>query len=385
MKKYIILIPFHNPWEWHTDYANQTAVILSRSHTVVCFLWGDAVSLWELIRGAKSYRPITRHESLWKIQPLFFIPGKRIFAVQLVNIFLNSIIVHILCSCIAVWQTRTKLFWFFGYYDPAFLLLPPFFRQWKTVYDCVDIATHPNANLARRIHESEMHVLDYAWIVFANSQTLTTKIRPKRPDVFTVPLGFRMDMFRRPHLHHLGYTGRRPIIGYIGSIDYRLDILLIHSLVIGHPQWQFALIGPVFYDHFPLEKQRMLSRILTHANVTYEQVRQDAIPHILSQFSVAIIPYDMKIPLSRYAYPMKVMEYFYAQRKIISAPINELLRFAPLLRFARNNNEWEREIRSAIAHPLSKTQRTMSKAIAVRNTWEQKLNAILKFMSAVSR
>lgn len=383
MKKYIILIPFHNPWEWHTDYANQTAVILSRTHIVVCFLWGDAVSLWELIRGAKSYRPLVHHGSVWKIQPLFIFPGKRFFTIQLVNIFLNSIFVHILCSCIAVWQPRTKLFWFFGYYDPAFLLLPPFFRQWKTVYDCVDIATHPNTKLARHIHESEAHLLDYAWVVFANSHTLTEKIRPKRPDVYTVPLGFRMDMFRHPQNHPLNYRGRQPIIGYIGSIDYRLNISLIYSLAMRHPKWQFALIGPIFYDHFSVKKQQILSRILTRPNVIYEQVGQEAIPSILSQFSVAIIPFDMTIPLSRYAYPMKVMEYFYAQKPVVSAPIDELLQFTPLLHFARNQKEWEREIRMAIARPMSKTRRIMSREIAVRNTWEQKLNAILKFMSAV--
>ena len=384
MKKYVILIPFHNPWTWHTDYANQTAVILSRTQIVVCFLWGDAVSLWELLQHRNTYRPIVRHNNLWKVQPLFLLPGKRIFAIQLVNIFLNILFVHILCSGIALWHARTNLFWFFGYYDPAFIILPPFFRHWKTIYDCVDIATHPNQRLARHIRTSEAHLLEYAWIVIVNSQTLRDKIRTKRPDVYTVPLGFRMDMFRRPKHYTSGYTGRRPVVGYIGSIDYRLDFTVLLSVIKNRPDWQFMLVGPIFYDHLSAAKRHTMETILRLPNVTHDNVEPSMIPSVLSQFSVALIPYDMTIPLSKYAYPMKIMEYFYAQKPVVSAPIDELLRFAPLIRFARSRTEWDHSIHTALIHPMTTAQKHLAVSIARQNSWEEKVAAVMTFISAQS-
>jgi hypothetical protein len=385
MKKYVILIPFHNPWKWHTDYANQTATILSRTHIVVCFLWGDTVSLWELLRRHKTYRPIVRQKNLWKVQPLYLLPGKRIFAIQLVNIFLNVLFVHILCSGIALWHARTKLFWFFGYYDPAFIVLPPFFRHWKTVYDCVDIATHPNQKLARQIRASETLLLRYAWIVVANSQTLHSRIRIKRPDVYMVPLGFRIDMFRRPKHYPSGYTGRRPVVGYIGSIDYRLDFAVLLSVIKARPDWQFMLFGPVFYDHLTAAKRRAMEIIFALPNVTYDNVDPAMIPSVLSRFCVALIPYDMTIPLSKYAYPMKIMEYFYARKPVVSAPINELLRFVPLVRFARSRAEWCLNIHSALTHPMTAAQKRLAVSIAHRNSWEHKIAEIMTFLAAQSR
>ncbi len=384
MKKYVILIPFHNPWKWHTDYANQTATILSRTQIVVCFLWGDTVSLWELLRRHKTYRPIVRQKNLWKIQPLFLLPGKRIFAIQLVNMFFNVLFVHILCSGIALWHARTNLFWFFGYYDPAFIVLPPFFRHWKTVYDCVDIATHPNQKLARQIRDSEAQLLRYAWIVVANSQTLQSRIRIKRPDVYMVPLGFRIDMFRRPKHYPSGYTGRHPVVGYIGSIDYRLDFTVLLSVIKNRPNWQFMLFGPVFYDHLSSAKRRAMDIIFSLPNVTYDNVDPAMIPSVLSRFRVAIIPYDMTIPLSKYAYPMKIMEYFYAQKPVVSAPINELLHFAPLVRFARSRAEWDRSIHSALTHPMTAAQQRLAVSIAHRNSWEHKIAEIMTFLAAQS-
>lgn len=383
-KNFLFFIPFHNPWKWHTDYANQTATILSRNHIVICFLWGDAVSVWEILRRHKPYRPLTRQKTLWKIQPLYLFPGKRFFTIQLINIFMNILFAHILCSYIAFQHKSAKLFWFFGYYDPVFLLLPPFFRHWKTIYDCVDIATHPNTKLAHRILKSETHLLDYAWIVVTNSQTLHGRIRTKRPDVYMVPLGFRINMFHRPSRYVPAYSGSQPVIGYIGSIDYRLDFSVLFHLVTRHPSWHFTLTGPVFYDHLSAQKKETMEKIFAMPNVTHDMVRPTVIPHVLSRISVAIIPYDMRVALSKYAYPMKIMEYFYAQKPVVSSPIDELLRFTPLIRLARTNKEWDKAIFAALTHPMTRTQKNTAKTIAKANSWEQKIAAIMKFISVAA-
>lgn len=373
-----IFIPFHNPWSWHTDYANQTARILSKNHTVLCFLWGDAVSIKELVTRARSYHPLTRRGNLWKVQPLYLIPGKRILWVQYINLFLNAIVAYIICSIISLYQKRTIIFWFFGYFDPVFLLLPPIFRFHTAVYDCVDIATHPHPSLARRLKDAEKIFMSHAVLVVANSHTLVQQLKPIRADVVLVPLGFRIDMFNNPPSFPLPLTKTRPVIGFIGSIDYRINFRLLLDLATHHPSWQFALVGPIFYDHLTAASQSLMKRLLECPNVIHTQVSPRYIPAILRQVSVAIIPYDTRVPLSRYAFPMKIMEYFYAQKSVVTSPIYELNRYVPLVSIARNQKEWDHALRKAIHHPLPPQEKRRMKQIAVHNTWEKKVSIVQK-------
>ena len=57
MKKSLIIIPFNIPWNWSTDYTNQTAKILSqKGNIVICLLLEDIqqFSIKEFIRQRKK-------------------------------------------------------------------------------------------------------------------------------------------------------------------------------------------------------------------------------------------------------------------------------------------------------------------------------------------
>lgn len=378
MKRYVILMPFHNPWDWHTDYANQSARILARKHIVVCLLWGDTVSLWEIIRGARSYRPVTGNGNLWKIQPIFLVPGKRFFLSQLINAGLNLPFIFLIVTAISFVTKRERLFWFFGFYDPVFLLLPPFFRSWKTVYDCVDIATHPSHALRRRIEASERSLLGYAWIVVTNSETLATRLTAVRNDVRIVPLGFRIEMFQKP-LPAPAIKRRRPLIGYSGSIDYRVNLYLLYRLIRENPRWDFGLFGPVFHDHLTESKQSLIRRLLRQPNVTYGNLETRSLAATLSECDAFIIPYDTDIPLAKYAFPMKIMEYWYAKKPVISTRITELERYPRFVRFASTSRDFTQAIRAALLHPAPRTLRA-AHALAKKHTWQRKVVAIMNTM-----
>lgn len=377
---FIIFIPFHNPWQWHTDYANQTAHLLSRVHSVFCFLWGDAVSLKEIISRKKQYHPLRRQDGLFLYQPLYLIPGKRILAVQSVNLLLNLIAAHTICSLIAIRGKLTVLFWCFGIYDPAFLLLPAFFRHTRTVYDCVDTPSHPDPGMTRRLMDAEASLLTHAWIVTANSSTLHTRLKRIRPDVHRLPLGFRAEIFHNPARHTLPFPESAPIIGYIGAIDYRLDIHLLTRLVTGHPRWKFALIGPVFYDHLQKRHIRLLTKLLQYPNVYHTVVTPRHIPDILHQCKATVIPYRSSLAFNRYAFPMKVMEYFYAGKPVISSPIEELNAYPALVDFASTTGQWEYALRRRLVRPPDPDLIRRARRIASSHTWKKKINSVLELL-----
>ncbi len=379
-KRFIIFIPFHNPWEWHTDYANQTALLLSRTHAVFCFLWGDIVSIKEIISG-KPYRPLRKKGKLLLYQPLALLPGKRFLAIQFVNLFLNLIFAYIYCSLLSLRSNRTLLFWYFGIYDPAFLLLPVFFRSVRTLYDCVDAPSHPDPEMSRRLQAAEDAILRHAWIVTANSATLRKRLQKVRPDTHHLPLGFREEMFHHPKKYTFPFPKGSRIVGYIGAIDYRLDISLLSKLVRRHRTWRFAIIGPVFYDHLSEQDRCRITTLLSSPNVYHVAVSPQYIPDLLRQCTVTVIPYQVSLALNRYAFPMKTIEYLYAQKRIITNPIIELRGYTPLIRTAGSITEWERELAKAFKTPLTAKEKQLARRIALSHTWNKKISKLLSLLS----
>ncbi len=374
-KEYCIIIPFHNPVSWHTDYANQTARLLARRHHVLCFLWGNAVSLKEIVWNRSPYHPIVRKGRQWMYQPLFLIPGKRVFGIQVVNLIINALVVYLLCAIACAWHRRKIVLWFFGFFDPAFLYLPASFPRIRIIYDCVDYPWHIVPRFARAIKKAAFALCRRAWIVTANSKTLTAMLKRVRDDVITVPLGFRKEMFRTPS--HAGGTVHTPVIGFIGAIDYRLDYRLLEKLIRQNPMWQFALIGRVFGDFLPETTRHTIERLLHLPNVMHTSVSSKDIPAVLTRFSVAIIPYTIRLPFNRYAFPMKVMEYLYAGKRIVATPIRELSLYAPYVRCASSHRTWEALITHALHHPPSIHMKREMRLIARRHTWENKLQKIM--------
>ncbi len=383
-KRFLIFIPFHNPWEWHTDYANQTALRLFRFHTIFCFLWGDAVSIKEIITGTSAYRPLRKNGALFFYQPLAVIPGKRLLAVQFANLFLNLIVAYIFCSFLAFRNGMTILFWYFGIYDPAFLLLPVFFRSTRTLYDCVDAPSHPDPGMSRRLQAAEAEILRRAWIVTANSTTLYNRLKKIREDTHHIPLGFREEIFHRPKKYPLPFPKGSRIVGYIGAIDYRLDISLLSELVRRHGTWRFAMIGPVFYDHLSEQDRRRITALLSSPNVYHVAVSAQYIPDLLRQCTVTVIPYQASLAFNRYAFPMKTMEYLYAKKRVITSPIIELRGYAPLIRMAGNISEWERELEESFKIPLTAKEKRLARRIAMSHTWDKKILKMLSLLSQTS-
>lgn len=379
-KRFLIFIPFHNPWKWHTDYANQTALRLSRFHTVFCFLWGDAVSIKEIITGTNGYRPLRKEGTLFFYQPLAVIPGKRLLAVQFANLFLNLIVAYIFCSFLALQNGMTILFWYFGIYDPAFLLLPVFFRSTRTVYDCVDVPSHPDASVSKRLQTAEAEVLRRAWIVTANSTTLYDRLKKIRKDTHLIPLGFREEIFHRQKKHPLPFPNGSRVVGYIGAIDYRLDISLLSELVRRHRTWRFAVIGPVFYDHLSKQNLRRITDLLSAPNVYHVSVSAQYIPDLLRQCTVTVIPYQASLAFNRYAFPMKTMEYLYAQKRVITSPVVELQGYEPLILQAGNLSEWEHRLARALTTPLTSSEKIRARRIARSHSWDKKISALCSLL-----
>lgn len=90
-------------------------------------------------------------------------------------------------------------------------------------------------------------------------------------------------------------------IGYVGSVDDRLDYQLLELMVRSYPHWNFHFYGRVV--------TQQIERLVDYPNVrVYGSVPVESLPEKIRNFNVAIIPF-VKSEFTKNIYPMKANEY----------------------------------------------------------------------------
>lgn len=285
----------------------------------------------------------------------------------------------LLHSCIKAKASGKRILWIFGFFEePLFIFLPLLFPGALLYYDCLDIIWHPVPWVSKLLLFAENQLVKKARWMSVNSHTLFEKWTVVRPTIILVPSGAPNITHKRTP-KNASPKDRRPTIGYIGAIGYRLDFSLLTRIIQRNPQWQFLLAGPIFLEPgTPMVEAMTTMRALP--NVTFTRVDKQKIPNLLASSDIGIIPYDTNQTFNRYSFPLKLMEYFLAELPVVSTDIYELRRFPEFVAIGNSVSEWKNHIKHFLAHPLTQGQKNREKIIARNNSWEQKLNTIMRII-----
>lgn len=103
-----------------------------------------------------------------------------------------------------------------------------------------------------------------------------------------------------------------------------------------------------------------------------------ALPSIIEQFDICMIPYNVSLDFNRYCYPMKLFEYFYMGKPVVSTPIEELTRpeFAEFIKIGATARDWQRHIEQLLAKPWPSKLQKRQRQLAIANSWQRKVEAI---------
>jgi glycosyltransferase involved in cell wall biosynthesis len=113
---------------------------------------------------------------------------------------------------------------------------------------------------------------------------------------------------------------QRPVAGYIGSIDERLDYELLDTVISRSPETTFRFIGRC-------TQQAFAERLLQNPNVELLGPQSPAsLPDFLRDMDVCLIPFALN-DFNRSIYPLKVNEYLAAGKPVV------MTRFAHLPEF----------------------------------------------------
>ena len=109
----------------------------------------------------------------------------------------------------------------------------------------------------------------------------------------------------------------RPLLGYFGVIDERLDMTLLAGMAALRPTWQFVMIGPV--AKLAPEELPQAANIHWLGGRDYRDL-----PAYLAHWDVALMPFALN-EATRWISPTKAPEYLAGGRRVVSTAITDVV------------------------------------------------------------
>lgn len=225
-----------------------------------------------------------------------------------------------------------------------------------TVFDAVDNwIEHPSFKKHKGILEKNYQIIvGKSDLIFTVSENLLDFFRNlgREKDIYWIANGVEVSHFTGPE------PGRpkdmekipRPIIGYVGIIQQRLDIDLLEYLAEKNPEKSIVLIGPVWPVYFrKLRKPAVeIQRLRKHKNVYLLGPRSYQLtPAYIRNFDLAISPHRLD-NFIKYTSSLKVLEYLICGKPVVTAPSSSVEKFSHLVYIARDYQDFDRKIKKAL-------------------------------------
>ena len=246
-----------------------------------------------------------------------------------------------------------------------------------TVYHCVD----PLIEIYQTKHGliSEDIVVKSVDLVICTSKELRNNKLKLNPNSHFVPNAANISHSQKaldPKLPVADILSgiNKPVIGYFGNIERRIDYNLLTELFAQNPDKNFAFVGPVDLNYVNILVFKERNAFIKGA-VPYEQM-----PAVLKGFDVAIIPFK-KDEVSNSIFPLKLFEYLGSGKPVVSSDFNsDLQEFTgDTVAYCKTSTEFTLAINKALNDTPELQQKRL--AIAAENTWEHRIIEIEKLLA----
>lgn len=396
--KKTVVIPYNDSFEVVCDYIFQTAkALVNKGNIVYLVALEDPISL---LKSFIDRRHINKRVNFFEKNNIHVVRPLTLFPLRFMRYkFFERINkrIALLYTSLFVRRIMADYLWCFDPADADLVRLVD--KDVTSIYDCVDYFSTLDTKLDEEIKVKETELIKAVDFFFVNSHTLEKEKRKIRKPVAVVPQGFDTEAFtmkdpltnrERKEVSEIRKIFRkvpRPRVGFVGSLTYRIDYNLLLSLVNNMPNVSFVLTDafiPMPHDDRFANTEKFIKKIRSAENVYFvpETFSRRVVKEILRQFDIGMIPYDVSFDFNRYCYPMKLFEYFYMGKPIVSTPIEELKNLSNIIKLAQSSRDWEERINELIEEPWLEQTRIKQRELAEQNSWKRKVDSILSYVEA---
>jgi glycosyltransferase involved in cell wall biosynthesis len=260
-----------------------------------------------------------------------------------------------------------------GMRDPILLTTLPIavdyigsFSEIASIYYCVDEFSEWPGVEKSLIAGMEQELMNTVDRIIVTSHALLRSKKSSRCPTFLLTHGVDYEHFSQASS---GKTRRietiqeirRPIIGYFGLLDERVDLQILEDIVQNHPEWSILIIGKVLVDTGRLQGYSNLYLI---GSVPYVDL-----PHYGAYFDACILPYKLNQQTASIN-PLKLREYLAMGKPVISTDLPEVTGYGHFVKIAANREGFVQAIEECLEKG---EQGVIERQLAVRDEdWMQK-------------
>ena len=207
--------------------------------------------------------------------------------------------------------------------------------------------------------------------VIVTSQGLFDKKSKENPNCFLIKNGVDFNLFSKKSsdLPQVLLESDKKTIGYLGSVDERVDYDLLEKLISTTPQYNYVFVGRVTQSAY--EK-----RLLVFPNVQMMGSQPPpTLPAWVQKFDVCLIPF-LKNELTAGIYPLKINEYLAAGKPVVSTRFANLSDFETVVNIADDDDAFVKFVHKE----FSSTDAARFRHFASQNSWSARSKAFSKLL-----
>jgi glycosyltransferase involved in cell wall biosynthesis len=264
--------------------------------------------------------------------------------------------------------------WYYSPMDSAWSL--GHFENRGIVYDCMDELSQ-FTGAPKQLVSNEARLMEHADVVFTGGYELGEKKKKQHDNVHIFGCGVEFSHFNKaadpttsipPDIDFMA----RPILGWFGVVDERVDYAMVGEMARMRPDWSFAMVGPVV---------KVDPNLLPHSPNLFWLGGRDyqQLPNYVAAFDVCMMCFAMNAS-TQYINPTKGLEYMATGKPVISTPVRDVVRqWTDIVHIARNAEEFVAAAQKALENPdHERIQRGLE--LARQSSWE---NTVLQMQNLI--
>lgn len=248
-----------------------------------------------------------------------------------------------------------------------------YFGERMVVYYCVDdFSLWPGMNQPELVRAMERDLIKAADLVAVSARTLRAGREGGKGPVRLLSHGVDVAHFSRsagrPPEAMEGLA--RPVIGFYGLLDERLDLDLLEAAARARREWTFVFIGNSLVR---LDRLSGLPNVLLIPAVPYGDL-----PRYAARFDVAVVPYLVNRQTEGIN-PLKLREYIATGKQVVSTPLPEARALAHVIRIGEGAEGFIRAVEEALADTSPPEKRL---AALEGESWQDKAELLSGWIAA---
>jgi len=225
----------------------------------------------------------------------------------------------------------------------------------------------------RQLISMEARLMEHADIVFTGGYELGDKKRKQHDNVHTFGCGVEFEHFNQasdpgtiipPDIDFMG----RPILGWFGVVDERVDYAMVGEMSRMRPDWSFAMLGPVV---------KVDPNLLPHSPNLFWMGSRDyqQLPNYVAAFDLCMMPFAMNAS-TQFINPTKALEYMATGKPVISTPVRDVVRqWSDIVYLAKTAGEFIAAAETALNEP-DQDRIARGLELARKSSWENTVESM---------